>query len=142
MIARSLSYLADCLLSEADRDPHYPFYTEDSYRRKIGKSAERDRKFSPRTPEPAFDRVTRREWREILLAARLTQRQHEIVVRRLAGWTFEEIGRRYGHTKQGSESIWRQAKRKIIAAHASYRYVGLAEVYRSEVRRGLGSNSR
>ena len=76
--------------------------------------------------------MMRQDWREILEMARLTARQREVFCLRAMGHTYEEIGRKNGHTKQGAQNIFLQAVKKIRAAYYVYPYAGLAQVYREQ----------
>jgi hypothetical protein len=46
------------------------------------------------------------ECSEIYDTAQLTAHQSRVLEMRLNGWTFEEIGRRRGHTKQAAQRIF------------------------------------
>jgi hypothetical protein len=77
------------------------------------------------------------ECREIYTKADLTPLQSKVLEMRLKGWTFEEIGRKRGHTKQGAQNIFVQALKKLARSLRVYPYTGLSEVYQGELRRGL-----
>lgn len=136
MNTRALTYAADRLLSQVERDPNAPHYVEDSFERKLYLANQRAHK----VPIPANTKVCnfllQNEWAEVIENARLTAKQAEVLNLRLSGYTFEEIGVEGGHTKQGSQRIFFQAAKKLIKAWMEYPYRGLADVYREEISRG------
>lgn len=133
---RQLSYVADTLLALVPRDKEFPHYSEHSFQRKLIQSAQRDRGVKLRACEPGWAYLLDKEWAAVVAAAKLTPRQKEVFLLRLTGWTFESIGQKGGHTKQGAQSIFLQAVKKITRSMDSYPYLGLADVYRQENRRG------
>lgn len=137
-----LTLMADSLLAMVERDPEYPCYGEESFARKVRNAQKRNAQLPLPTLDPAGIYLSEQEWLEITKDAGLTRRQQEVFAARLAGDTFEAIGHAGGHTKQGAQSIFRQAVKKVLAIQCVYPYAGLAEVYRSEVRRGFGIRKR
>ncbi len=131
-----LSLVADALLATLDRDPRCPAYSEEAWERKERLAQRREPQIRMPPSEQAFDWLFLREWADILRSARLTKGQTEVFLLRAAGHTFESIGARRGHTKQGSLNIFLQAVKKIRRARNVYRYAGLSQVYRDEVKRG------
>lgn len=131
-----LARTADALLSQVERDASAPHYTENTFRRKVIDANRR----AFGAPYPLGGKewhyLLRQEWREVVERARLTDRQSEVLSLRLEGRTFEEIGVRYGHSKQGAQNIYFQAAKKLVRAWADYPYRGLHQVFRDEVRRG------
>jgi len=83
--------------------------------------------------------MDRRELMDVARAANLTPRQAAVVRMRLAGHTFEEIGREGGHTRQGAQNIFLQAVKKIGRTSHVYPYTGLPEVFEHEISRGSPS---
>jgi hypothetical protein len=77
------------------------------------------------------------ECQEIYHRAKLTPHQSKVLEMRLGGWTFEEIGKRRGHSKQAAQNIFVQALKKLTHAFRVYPYKGLSEVYQRELQRGL-----
>lgn len=135
-----LGRLADRILARCPRDPDAPHYSEETFRRKLRLAAAREARLPPRPAQPAREYLWKVEWEAIFDLAELTGAQARVLAWRLDGWTFEEIGRRRGHSKQGAQSVFRQALRKVLAARERYRYTGLSDVYRSETRRGTSGN--
>ncbi len=82
------------------------------------------------------DALLANECREVYHRAKLTKRQSKVLEMRLGGWTFEEIGKKRGHSKQGAQHIFLQALKKLARALRVYPYKGLSEVYQDELRRG------
>lgn len=131
-----LELVSEAILSLLIRDPERPHYADRILDRKIDLDRRR---------EPFFASLSR-FGEEVLLQseceglfelARLTARQELVFRKRLSGATFEEIGHQGGHTKQGAQRVFVQALKKITRAYRVYPYVGLSEVYRREVGRGL-----
>ncbi len=82
------------------------------------------------------DTLLAMECKEIYHTAKLTRRQSKVLELRLGGWTFEEIGNKRGHSRQGAQQIFSQALKKLARALRVYPYKGLSEVYQDELRRG------
>lgn len=135
-LADPLSLEADRLLSLAERNPQQPHYGEQAFRRKLRVSEYRRRKLAPAEEASGVCYLRRRECHAIIERAGLTACQWDVVRKRLLGWTFEEIGRFKGHSKQGAQSIFAQGARKIRLAYESYPHLGMAETYRQEIQRG------
>jgi DNA-binding NarL/FixJ family response regulator len=91
---------------------------------------------------PDIEYLLRAEWSLVADAAHLTANQQSVFEKRLSGWTFEEIGRQRGHSKQAAQNIFRQALKKLVRAWFADPLHGLADVYRQETLRGLKSRPR
>ena len=128
--------VADTLLAACERDPSRPFYTESNFRTKL-RRAQAKIPILQRLVGGTQDELLRKEYRDVLANARLTDRQNQVLTMRLEGFSFEEIGLVRGHTKQGARNIFVQAIKKVWASFAVYPYTGLSDVYRHEVRRGF-----
>ncbi len=132
-----LSQIADDILRQVPRDPQAPHYIEDSFRRKLQDADKRESNLAlPRARQGALY-LYRQEWADITEAACLTRRQHQVVALRLAGHTFEQIGTKYGTTKQGASRVFFQGAKKLAKAWLDYPYRGLPAVYEEETSRGL-----
>lgn len=138
------SFQADDLLATTPKDKESPFYREPNFERKLRvsnrKACEIGGRFQPpdgTPPEAVW--LQSSEIRAVVRSANLTRRQNEIVQMRARGYTFEEIGRTWGHTKQGAAKIFLQARQKLMRAFRRYRYLGLGDVYREETSRGRRS---
>jgi hypothetical protein len=137
MTKDELSFVAEALLALCERRPEAPFYSEEHLARKL-KEAEWREPLSARIELPDDgNELTQAECREVLRLARLTYNQWSVMSMRLDGMTFEDIGRRRGCTKQTAMNVFVIALKKLTRSHTVYPYVGLGEVYREEVRRGL-----
>ncbi|MCW5941634.1 MAG: hypothetical protein KIS66_05350 [Fimbriimonadaceae bacterium] len=136
MKRQDLAFVADALLTLCERDRDAPHYTERAFEGKLAVAHRRE----PRLAHLAMGRgghpLLCSEIEAILVDAGLTDRQKTVFRLRAQGRTFEEIGRLGGHTKQGAQSIFSQAKKKLERAQDVYPYRGLSEVYHDEVRRG------
>lgn len=137
MIARILFHQPLRLLLPAlsVKDPERPHYSEYGMRLKLANARRRERKYRPPANEPGYKYLLGREWAEVLARARLTDAQRAVLELRRRGWTFVEIGRSRGHTKQSAQRIHSQALRHIDEARESYPYTGLAEAYRADTKR-------
>lgn len=132
-----LDHAADALLADVPRDRDAPHYRENTFRRKLDLAARRESSQPlPKIREGSVY-LLQKEWLEITESARLTQRQSDVLRLRLEGHTFEEIGQRFGHTKQGAQRIYHQGAKKLARAWITYPYRGLPSTYESEVTRGL-----
>jgi len=129
-----LTLVADELLSGESRDPDRPWYCEETFRRKLALAHRREAAAPLAMPDLGAQLLTR-EWNGLIGHAHLTACQREVLLLRLQGMTYEAIGVRRGHTKQGAKRIFQQAAGKIAEARETYPFCGLAEVYREETRR-------
>lgn len=140
MTREDMTFVADALLALCDREPEAPFYSDQQLRLRLVRSQRRDPSLAHFLNGGRSDPILESECQEVIKCANLTPRQSEVLAMRLEGFTFEDIGRAGRHTKQGAQSIFIQALKKIARAFHVYPYTGLGDVYRSEVRRG--SNPR
>jgi len=139
-----LSMLADSLLATCERDRDSPFYSEECFRLKMLASRRRDPMNAHLAMSRPSDYLLERECEEAIQLAGLTGKQLSVLTARLDGFSFEEIGRACGHSRQGAFSVFCQALKKLTHAFYVYPYTGLSEVYREEVRgrpvrRGFGT---
>lgn len=132
-----LSFVADALIALCQAPPDRPCYSEPGFQIKLKQAKLREPLYGHLVQEQGEDPLLRLECREVFDMAKLTARQHDVLQRRLDGWTFEEIGRAGKHSKQAAQHIFVQALKKIARAFRVYEYKGLSEVYRQETRRGL-----
>lgn len=137
MKSEVLTETADLLLSNLDRDRSAPHYTESSFRRKLKLANQRESRQALLTALRPAAYLHSKEWIEISEIAHLTPSQTEVMQMRLEGVTFDAIGKARGHTKQGAQSIYYQAAKKLVEAWINYPYRGLPEVYEEETRRGI-----
>lgn len=138
MSNEQLAFVAEALLALCDRCPDRPFYSEEAMRGKLKRAHIREPLYAHLIVGRKDDPLLREECADVIAMARLTRRQSEVLAMRLEGYTFEEIGRSGGHSKQGAQNIFVQGIKKLARAFRVYPYRGLSEVYRIEVRRGLG----
>lgn len=137
MSNEQLAFVAEALLALCDRCPERPFYSEDAMRGKLKRAQVREPLYAHLIVGRREDPLLRDECADVIAIARLTQRQAEVVAMRLEGYTFEEIGRSGGHSKQGAQNIFVQGIKKLARAFRVYPYRGLSEVYKIEVKRGV-----
>lgn len=132
-----LSFVAEALLALCEHSFETPFYGEERLRQKRLLAEQRERRHAECViPVPA-DVLLQRECEDVFRRASLTARQSDVFFRRLAGWTFEEIGSAFGNSKQAAQRVFVQALKKISRAFRVYPFKGLSEVYRWETHRGL-----
>lgn len=139
MTRDDLAFVADALLALCDRSEERPFYSEDVLRAKMQLAERREPLYGQMILPHGDDPLLRDECRVLIDDARLTERQLDVLHKRLEGWTFEEIGKAGGHSRQGAQNIFIQALKKLARSMRVYPLRGLSEVYRRETRRGLRS---
>ncbi|MBX3112410.1 MAG: hypothetical protein KF857_10415 [Fimbriimonadaceae bacterium] len=132
-----MSQIADDLLRAVPRDPEAPHYAEDSFRRKLEEAGRREAQMALPRVRPGALYLYRQEWAEITERSSLTKRQLEVVTLRLEGHTFEQIGDRFGTTKQGAARVFFQGAKKLAKAWVDYPFRGLPSVYEEETTRGI-----
>lgn len=133
------AFIADALLALCERSPERPYYTEFAMRGKLARADKREPLYGHLLLGRRDDALLRSECAAVFEIARLTTRQQEVLWMRLEGWTFEEIGTKRGHSKQGAQHIFVQALKKLARSFRTYPYQGLSEVYRRETKRGSSS---
>jgi hypothetical protein len=133
----TLSEHADQLLSAAGLDRERPAYTEPTLERKLRRARQRERSFSPRElpPTEATNYLQQRDLIAALKASRLTVRQFQVFAARIGGDTWLEIGRTFGHSKQGAQKVFSQAVAKVRRTWRHGPYADLHQVYLAEVMR-------
>lgn len=136
MTTEDLKFVADALLALCEKAPQRPYYSEEGLRAKLKRAERKDPLYGHLVHHRGEDPLLKSECAEVFSRARLTPRQSEVLLRRLEGWTFEEIGNSAGHSKQGAQHIFIQALKKIARSFHVYPFRGLSEVYRWETRRG------
>jgi DNA-directed RNA polymerase sigma subunit (sigma70/sigma32) len=130
------SFIAEALLALCEKDRQSPFVSERRLEQKIRKDQQQDELALQLARKQPDDALLESECLEIVNLAKLTHRQTHVFHLRLQGHTFDEIGKGAGHSKQGAQSIFIQALKKIVRAFRVYPYTGLSDVYRWEVHRG------
>lgn len=136
---RNIHTEIDRLLSQAKRSPDAPFYTDTGFQRKLERIKNRERSFASvhllYLPRAKRERVQKAEIEQAVSQAELTTKQKQIVLDRLCGMTWEEIGRNYGSSKQNVAKIFQRAMKKVRYALSTNPFRGLHEVYWQEVTR-------
>lgn len=136
--AEDLDFVADALLALCESDASAPAYTEATFQYKLRRARAREPVIARMLAQLAPDPLGEKEVAALIGAARLTPYQHECLTLRLDGFTFADIGRLCGTTKQSVQATFIASISKLKKSWRGYAYSGLAEVYRSEVRRGRG----
>jgi len=140
--AYELNWLTEEIVKRIERDPDAPHYCEATFRRKLLTSHQRDLCLQISSHPPEIEYLLRSQWGAVADHANLTSNQQSVFEMRLSGWTFEEIGRQRGHSKQASQNIFRQALKKLVRTWMADPISGLADVYRQETMRGLRPRPR
>lgn len=135
MTQEDLRFIADALVALCQKDNQAPFYSEAAFEKRLRRHERRDSLLA-KVLRVRQDTLWADECRDVLANANLTARQSHVLNLRLEGFTFEEIGNACGHSKQGAQSIFLQALKKLTRAFHVYPYSGLSDVYRWEVKRG------
>jgi DNA-binding NarL/FixJ family response regulator len=135
----SFSDAVEAYVGGIERCSERPHYTEATLQQKLRRSNCRAVWIAPGTDRSsdATLYLRERDFARAVSGAGLTNRQREVFLARTNGDTWEEIGRRHGHSKQGACHIFRQAMRKIRRTLRENPLRGLATVYREEVSRCL-----
>ncbi len=140
---QALQKIADSLLAGIARDPEAPHYRDATFAKKLDHSNRMAQtRLHPPPNEAGYRELLIAEWIDVLQIAQLTAHQEQVFLLRASGWTFESIGRKRGHSKQGAQNIFLQALKKISRARSVYRYTGLADVYRQEVSRAISLGAK
>ena len=134
--AEDLDFVADALLALCESDAAAPAYTEATFHYKLRRARVREPVIARRIAALSPDPLRLEEVGALILSARLTPAQHECLTLRLDGFTFADVGTLCGTSKQSARTTFVAALAKLRRAWRTYRYAGLAEVYRSELRRG------
>lgn len=129
-------FIADALLALCEKPADRPYYSEEGMRAKLRKAQQREPIYGHLLGGKQDDPILKEECVEVFDLANLTVRQTEVLWMRLEGYTFEEIGKSGGHSKQGAQNIFVQALKKLSRAFRVYPFRGLSDVYREETRRG------
>lgn len=136
---RNIHTETDRLLSQASRSPDAPFYTDVGFQRKLERIKNREISFASVNvlyfPRGEKQRIKKSEMEEAISQAKLTTKQKQIVLDRLCGMTWKEIGRNHGNSKQNAAKIFQRAMKKVRHALTTNPFRGLHEVYWQEVMR-------
>jgi hypothetical protein len=136
MNQEDLKFVAEALMAMCEGEAKTRPLDEKTLDRKLKESRMRDPVWALAQLKAPGDHLFESECREIVSKAALTDRQEAVLSLRVAGIPFEDIGNRFGGTKQGARVVFIQALKKITRACRVYPYRGLSEVYRWETRRG------
>lgn len=127
---------ADAFLAEHPRPREAPFYREATFTRKLQGYRREIRTRKPPPEPPSFHQLLRREMLEIVEASGLDPVESMLVREHLCGLSLQLLGRSLGVSRQAAHERFHRAIEKIRACYAVYPYAGLAEAYRSELKRG------
>jgi hypothetical protein len=136
MTNEDLNFVAEALLAMCEKESRRPYYSEHNMLAKLKVAERREPLYGHLVVQRGEDPLLKSECADVFARAKLTQRQADVLMKRLEGWTFEEIGNAGGHSKQGAQNIFVQALKKIARSFRVYPFRGLSEVYRWETRRG------
>lgn len=136
MKTEDLAFVADALLALCERSSTQPFYTERGYQQKLKRDLPREMIVAPLIQGKPHDQLLESEFRTIFELAKLTDRQAEVLTRKMEGYTFEQIGSERGATKQSAQNAFVQAIKKLARSFYVYPYRGLSDAYRCDIRRG------
>lgn len=136
LAAEDLSFVADALLALCEDEGEAPAYGEEVFRHKLRLSRLRDPVAGLALLDFAPDPLRWSEVAELIVKARLTARQRDALFLRLDGFDFEGVGQLLGSSRQSIRKTILSAIVKVRRSKRDYPYAGLADVYRSETRRG------
>ncbi len=133
-----LRFVADALLAIVGQDSRAPFQydTVRNYEPKLTSATIHEFVRVSTNCRPG-DALWADECAEIFSQADLTRNQAEVLEMRLLGLSFEQIGKVRRSSRQAAMGVFLQALKKIGRVMRVYPYVGLSDVYRKEIRRGL-----
>lgn len=134
MNTTNLTDKTDEILRKVERNKEYPGYLEATFGIKCRNKPNRALNQSLCKPL-GTDLLRALEWARTLADARLTQRQLRVFCARLKGYSWSEIGKFFGHTKQAALKLFKQALRKFKQTLRESKFRGLHQIYRSEVMR-------
>jgi len=141
MTDAELTFIADALLSMCDKPADRPFYTEEALRKRLNRETCDNVLYLNLASVEKDDDLLRQEFAGIFAEARLTQRQEQVMTRKMIGRSFEEIGRELLVSKQSAQHSFVQGLKKLHRALRVYPYAGLSAVYRSETKRGAAKKA-
>ncbi len=140
-----LEVLSDLLLRLAGRDEHYPAYTEARTAKREQVDAQWASRLAPLHHHPQVDAVDflrRREIAMMLQQAPLTARQRQAVELFLQGYTFEEMGKRWGISKQAAHQLFLRACEVIRHSWQQHPLHGITRTYRESTLRHYARRTR
>lgn len=140
-----LEMLSDLLLRLAGRDEHYPAYTEARTVKREQVDAQWASRLAPLHHHPQVDAVgflRRREIAMILRHAPLTTRQRQAVTLFLRGYTFEEMGKHWGISKQAAHQLFLRACEVLRQSWQQHPLHGLTLTYSESTLRRYARRTR
>lgn len=130
------SFVADALLAMCESPADRPFYTEQVLRQRFSELSCDTVIYFNLAAGRQDDELFRREFEAVFEQAKLTERQRQVMGRKLKGQSFETIGSALGVSKQSVQGTFTHGLKKLHRALRGYPYAGLSDVYRSETHRG------
>lgn len=127
---------ADALVAAYNRREEFPFFREKNFVVKLRREGSKIRKIKQRPIDPAQRYLNVREWRETLRFAGLTDREAATLAQVIRGDSLSGIAVFEGVSRQAVHQRFQRIVEKIRVAYDVYPYAGLADVYRSELKRG------
>lgn len=137
--------LSDLLLRLAGRDENYPAYSESRTVKREQVDAQWASRLYPLHHHPQVDAVgflRRREIGLMLQVAPLTSRQRQAVALFLQGYTFEEIGKHWGISKQAAHKLFLRACEAIRQSWTKHPLHGLTLTYSESTLRHYARRTR
>ena len=130
-----LRFVAEALLAMCAEDRECPVTDDFELDRRAAAARKREHLWTALVSRRRNDPLLEAECRDVFSRAKLTDLQAHTFAMRLDGFSFEEIGRWNGTSRQSAQRTFVGALRRIGKAWRSYRYRGISEVYRWEVAR-------
>jgi hypothetical protein len=141
----NLEALSDLLLQLAGRDEHYPAYSEARTTKREQIDAQWASRLYPLNHHAQVDAVgflRRREIAIMLQVAPLTPRQRQVIELFLRGYTFEEIGKYWGISKQAAHKLFLRACEAIRRCWQEHPLHGLTLTYSESTLRHYARRTR
>ncbi len=127
---------ADALVARHNPREEFPFFREKNFVVKLRREGSKVGKIKQRTVDPAQRYLNVSEWRETLRLAGLTARECATLGLVIRGDSLSGIAVAEGVSRQAVHQRFQRIVEKIRLAYDVYPYAGLADVYRSELKRG------
>jgi len=130
-----LRFVAEALLAMCAEERENPFTDDLELDRRAASARKREHLWTALASRRRNDPLLEAECRDVVAHANLTEHQANTFAMRIDGFSFEEIGRWHGTSRQSAQRTFVGALKRITRAWRAYRYRGISDVYRMEVAR-------
>ena len=130
-----LRFVAEALLAMCVEEREQPFSDDMELDRRAAAARKREHLWTALASRRRNDPLLEAECRDVFRRAKLTDHQANTFAMRIDGFSFEEIGKWNGTSKQSAQRTFVGALKRITKAWRAYSYRGMSDVYRTEVAR-------